>query len=79
MPARSTAAVDITTPYGVARVNSSGRVLWAEWEVWRHADEMVRDGLWSSTVSLARGRQRLVYSLVGDVANAVGAGSSVKP
>lgn len=66
MPSRlNTDGANLTTPYGMALVNSSGRVLWAEWEVWRHAADLVAAGLWSSSECHAAGRQRLIYSLVG--------------
>ena len=54
----------ITTPYGEARINAEGRVLWAEWEVWRHAEELVADGLWTSATAPHRHRQRTVFHVV---------------
>lgn len=39
--------VIVSTPYGEARVNSTGRILWAEWEVWRHSEKLVKTGLWT--------------------------------
>ena len=55
----------ITTPYGEARINAEGRVLWAEWDVWRHAEDMVADGLWTSTPTLYRSRPRTIFHVVG--------------
>ena len=37
----------IKTPYGDARINASGRILWAEWEVWRHSEKLVETGVWT--------------------------------
>jgi hypothetical protein len=54
----------INTPYGQARVNDKGLVMWAEWEVWRHATEMVQEGLWRSQPSASRTRQRTEYYAV---------------
>ncbi|MGH9038450.1 MAG: hypothetical protein ACRD0O_22055 [Acidimicrobiia bacterium] len=51
----------IDTPYGQARVNDKGLVMWAEWEVWRHAAEMVENGLWRSQPSASRTRQRTEF------------------
>ena len=51
----------IDTPYGQARVNDKGLVMWAEWEVWRHAAEMVEEGIWRSQPSASRTRQRTEY------------------
>lgn len=51
----------IDTPYGQARVNDKGLVMWAEWEVWRHATEMVEQGLWRSQPSASRTRQRTEF------------------
>lgn len=62
---RQSGVVDIQTPYGLARVNASGQVLWAEWEVWRHCEELVQSGAWSSRESTTRGRQRQVFFLTG--------------
>lgn len=67
MSSKPNPRANVTTPYGSALVNPSGRVLWAEWEVWRHAGDLVASGLWSSTLFPARGGERLVYSVVGDV------------
>ena len=54
----------VTTPYGDARVNAMGQVLWAEWEVWRHATEMVEAGTWTSRPSAHRTRQRTEFFVV---------------
>ena len=51
----------IVTPYGEARVNDKGLVLWAEWEVWSHATEMVEAGLWTSRPSPHQRRQRTEF------------------
>ncbi|MDQ3945832.1 MAG: hypothetical protein M3357_11905 [Actinomycetota bacterium] len=51
----------IDTPYGQARVNDKGLVMWAEWEVWRHAAELVEEGLWRSQPSASRTRQRTEF------------------
>ena len=51
----------IITPFGEARVNEKGLVLWAEWEVWRHAAQMVEEGLWTSRPSVYRNRQRTEF------------------
>ncbi|MGH9041296.1 MAG: hypothetical protein ACRDZ3_13810 [Acidimicrobiia bacterium] len=73
MPAKlNGGVVNITTPYGLARVNSSGRVLWAEWEVWRHSADLVGAGVWSSSQLVVRGRARLVYFVVGEIEPADG-------
>ncbi|HEY3239588.1 MAG TPA: hypothetical protein VGL92_08495 [Acidimicrobiia bacterium] len=54
----------INTPYGQARVNDKGLVMWAEWEVWRHAAEMVEEGIWRSQPSASRTRQRTEFYAV---------------
>ncbi len=51
----------IDTPYGQARINDKGLVMWAEWEVWSHAAEMVADGLWTAQPSTLRNRQRTQF------------------
>ena len=54
----------INTPHGQARVNAQGLVMWAEWQVWRHAEEMVENGLWTSQPSASRTRQRTLFFAV---------------
>lgn len=54
----------VTTPYGDARVNDKGQVLWAEWEVWRHAAEMVENGLWTSRPNNHPRRQKTDFFVV---------------
>jgi hypothetical protein len=59
----------IITPFGEARANDKGLVLWAEWEVWRHAAQLVEEGLWTSRESSFRNRQRTQF-YVGDATTA---------
>ena len=54
----------ITTPYGEARVNPAGRILWAEWEVWRHSEELVAAGLWTSKRAGYGTRERIEFYAV---------------
>lgn len=54
----------IETPYGHARINDKGMVLWAEWEVWTHAAELVADGMWTAQPSALRNRQRTQFYAV---------------
>ncbi len=65
MAATTTRGVrDVTTPYGLARINYAGRVLWAEWEVWRHSAELVASGLWTSRLAGSPTRQRSEFFMV---------------
>jgi hypothetical protein len=70
MTERSSAFSEITTPHGLARVGNNGRILWAEWEVWRHAAEMVEAGLWRMTTHLAKGHERTAYFISTPAAKA---------
>jgi hypothetical protein len=54
----------INTPYGEARVNAKGQVLWAAWDVWCHAAEMVEAGMWTSRPNNHRTRQRTDFFVV---------------
>jgi len=54
----------IGTPYGDARVNTAGRVLWAEWEVWRHSEDLVTSGLWTSKRTMHGSHERIEYYAV---------------
>jgi hypothetical protein len=54
----------INTPYGTARVNTNGRILWAEWDVWRHSEDLVEAGLWTSKRSMYGTRERVEYYAV---------------
>lgn len=54
----------ITTAYGLARINPAGRVLWAEWEVWRHSAELIEAGLWTSKVGGYGARERVEFYVV---------------
>ncbi len=51
----------IVTPFGQARINDAGLVMWAEWEVWSHAVQMVEAGLWTSKPSGRPTRQRTEF------------------
>lgn len=55
---------NVTTPFGAARINDAGRVLWAEWEVWRHSSELVEAGLWTFRLGGAPSRPRSEYFVV---------------
>lgn len=59
LPARS--GTTIVTPYGEARINAAGRILWAEWEVWRRCDELVQSGLWTSNRRGYGNRERVEF------------------
>lgn len=54
----------VTTLYGLARVNPAGRVLWAEWDVWRHSADLVESGLWTSKVGGYGPRERIEFYVV---------------